>query len=274
MPAPGARKLTSEQEDAVCAGYAAGTRSGLLADQFGVSGWTVRATLARRGIQRGRCGASWRRKLHPFSEDYFARIDTPQKAYWLGFLHADGCIANGVDVRLSLGHVEDGPHVGCFLRSIGLTRPYLTYHYPHLNKRAYVGIARSAEMAADLNRLGIATGKRTWPEIDEALEGAFCLGLFDGDGSWMKSRAGRIIASFVADPVFAGEFAAAVRRHTGFEATPKPYHPKVSYVRYSSDGAVGALAHWFYSSGATVYLPRKRRRVERWVGAGDHRCPV
>lgn len=273
MPSVGARKLAPEQENALCAGYAEGIRSGLLAERFGVSRWAVRETLARRGIAPGGCGSAWRRKLNPFSEDYFAAIDSPEKAYWLGFLHADGCIANDREVRLVLGREEDGPHVGCFLRAIGLTRPHLAYQYPHLKKRAYAGIARSPRMAADLRALGIETGLRTWPQVDEDLEGAFCLGLFDGDGSWMKTRNGRVIASFVANPTFAADFADAVRRHTGFNATPKPYHPKVSYVRYSSDAALSALSRWFYAN-ADTYLPRKRGRVERWVGPGSHKCPV
>ena len=29
---------------------------------------------------------------YEYNKDYFSKIDTSDKAYWLGFLYADGCI--------------------------------------------------------------------------------------------------------------------------------------------------------------------------------------
>lgn len=273
MAVLGTRKLTPEQEDAICERYARGERTGVLAASLSASAWTIRETLARRGVARIACGGTWRRHGVPFREDYFSKIDTHDKAYWLGFLHADGHVSTQNQVRLSLGTVADAPHVGCFLRAIGLSRRPLSYEYPHLRRNWFIGVVGSARMSADLNALGVVTNARVWPILDPVYEGSFCLGLFDGDGSWMRDARCRITASFVAAPAYAADFADAVERGTGLRATPKPYHPKVSYVRYANQDAVGTLASWLYAHCET-FLPRKRQRVERWIGTGAHQCPV
>ena len=45
---------------------------------------------------------------HPnVNKTYFSKIDTPEKAYWLGFLFADGCVNNN-DHGVSIGiHPKD-----------------------------------------------------------------------------------------------------------------------------------------------------------------------
>ena len=30
--------------------------------------------------------------MYKYNENFFEKIDSPRKAYWLGFLYADGCI--------------------------------------------------------------------------------------------------------------------------------------------------------------------------------------
>lgn len=272
MPSAGFRKLSPDQEQAICVRYNDGARSSVLAAEHGVSTWTIRQTLVRHEVTRIGEGAAWKRRAEPCREDFFALIDTPEKAYWLGFLHADGCVSKQKQVRLALGHEADASHVGCFLSALGLTRAPLAYNYPRLKKKCFIGAIGSAQMAADLYVLGVSSGRRTWPRIAFGLQSAFCLGLFDGDGSWMMARNGRICASFVAPPDYAEEFALTIRTHTGLLTTPKPYHPKVSYVRYANQDAAATLARWLYSA-CDIYLPRKRKRVERWVGIGAHQCP-
>ena len=50
------------------------------------------------------------RKTYVYNEDYFSEIDTKDKAYWLGFIYADGFITkktNGSPVfGMTLGEIE------------------------------------------------------------------------------------------------------------------------------------------------------------------------
>ena len=54
------------------------------------------------------------------NENIFEIIDTEEKAYWLGFLYADGCIASGErsDIELSL-QLLDKEHLQKFKDFIG-----------------------------------------------------------------------------------------------------------------------------------------------------------
>ena len=32
--------------------------------------------------------------MYKYNKNFFEKIDSPKKAYWLGFLYADGCVFN------------------------------------------------------------------------------------------------------------------------------------------------------------------------------------
>ena len=53
--------------------------------------------------------------MYKYNENFFEKIDSPRKAYWLGFLYADGCIASGKrsDIELSL-QLSDKEHLQKF----------------------------------------------------------------------------------------------------------------------------------------------------------------
>ncbi len=46
-----------------------------------------------------------------FDKNMFKKIDSEEKAYWLGFLEADGCIHGGEgDYRIEIGLAEKDFH--------------------------------------------------------------------------------------------------------------------------------------------------------------------
>ena len=61
-------------------------------------------------------------RKHFFDENYFESIDTEEKAYWLGFIAADGCIVKSGDYNsyrlyINLGNIDEN-HLQKFLNSI------------------------------------------------------------------------------------------------------------------------------------------------------------
>ncbi|HET9223815.1 MAG TPA: hypothetical protein VFO07_14985, partial [Roseiflexaceae bacterium] len=134
------------------------------------------------------------RRAHPntcqVKRDYFKVINTDEKAYWLGFLAADGsifCNSRQYSVTLDL-QPGDMHWVERFRDAIApgatITR--------HGSRSCSVSIG-SKEMVQDLIALGIGPRKSStleWPRISESFVAPFLLGYFDGDG-WLRKRSDR-----------------------------------------------------------------------------------
>ena len=129
-------------------------------------------------------------RKHYFNEDYFLNIDTPRKAYWLGFIYADACVRQYVfsfglkkEDRYILEHLaKDVEYTGDIrdeskLRSLNGRKPKI-YHTSILN-------LCSKKMCKHLNRHGVLVNKTfrlNYPNINSVLHAHFIRGLFDGDG--------------------------------------------------------------------------------------------
>jgi len=118
---------------------------------------------------------------------FFQVIDTNEKAYWLGFLAADGTVYIGGRqhaVRLDL-QPRDLHWLTRFRDTIA-PGAKITQH----GNRSYSVSIGSKEIYQDLVALGIGPRKSNtlgWPNIPESFVIPFILGYFDGDG-WLQKR--------------------------------------------------------------------------------------
>ena len=126
-------------------------------------------------------------RKYTINENYFEKIDTEEKAYWLGFLYADGNVYIDKNhrfhrVNLSLKNT-DKEHVNRFRKAVqsnGIIRDadHGMVSFSIANKK----------MAYDLIKLGCMpnkTFKITFPNeeiIPKHLQRHFIRGVFDGDG--------------------------------------------------------------------------------------------
>ena len=122
-------------------------------------------------------------------QDFFNTINTEAKAYWLGFLMADGCVSDLHDGRASAVSIalaeKDRAHLEKFLHAIGSNKPIYMTEY---NEMQYASIQISSnQLTADLKALGCVPRKtwlNTWIDLNnDDLQFAFIRGYFDGDGS-------------------------------------------------------------------------------------------
>lgn len=130
-----------------------------------------------------------------FNREIFNDIDTPEKAYWLGYLYADGC----VEVREGEGYIlqlvsKDRDIIEKFCRFIGCGHVQLIPRWMN-----YVYQISSKDLVYSLARYGIIPNKTYVHEkvyIPQGdLENHFFRGLFDGDGSLFTGeyKNGRVI---------------------------------------------------------------------------------
>lgn len=125
-----------------------------------------------------------------FNFNYFEQIDTVNKAYWLGFIYADGCILKK-DKSLKIGlKLSDKEHLEKFKLDIGFNGPI------HEEKRnsGFNGEPQcvirlyNLKMINDLNNKGVYCGKTyniKFPSnniLSENLISHFIRGFYDGDG--------------------------------------------------------------------------------------------
>lgn len=112
-------RMPSEHEDAIVAAYLAGASAKQAAEQFGYSRATGQNVLKRRGVPTRPLSETHRR--YTVDEGFFDSIDTPDKAYWLGFLTADGVIGDSF-VRIHL-KLDDTDHLCKFTASLRSEQP-------------------------------------------------------------------------------------------------------------------------------------------------------
>ena len=120
-----------------------------------------------------------------FNERYFENIDNEHKAYFLGFIYADGClIEDNTNYRYKLNlkiHKKDKHILEDFIKSVDGEMDIWEN-----KKRNTCEISLSGKkIVNDLKNKGVLSNKTftiKYPNIDEKLERHFLRGYFDGDG--------------------------------------------------------------------------------------------
>jgi intein/homing endonuclease len=128
-------------------------------------------------------------RKYKFSIDIFDKIDSEEKAYWLGFLYADG---NNYEKRSTVSLVlalKDKDHILKFMKFLSLNRPLRTGSNLSFPKKSeFASICATdihfSKRLAELGMMANKTHKLTFPSfIDKKLIRHFIRGYFDGDGS-------------------------------------------------------------------------------------------
>lgn len=131
-----------------------------------------------------RCGRQYNKK-YKFDEHFFDKIDTPQKAYWLGFLFADG-YNSGDEIVINLATKDIG-QLQKFKEDIGATQAInkRPEKYNRGNDTSSLRLC-SKYICSKLTEIGCVKAKSyivKFPEnLQNDLKRHFIRGHFDGDG--------------------------------------------------------------------------------------------
>lgn len=154
-----------------------------LGREFNCAYGTIRAVLNKHGVQSRK-----NKQGYPRDEFYFNKIDTEEKAYWLGLLYADGCI-NSKNYEISIGLI-DKEHVEKFKNAIGAInhRIFECSDKRFANAKIFYQFSiKDQQLHNDLIKWGCIPQKSLTltkiPNIPRDLVSHFIRGYFDGDGS-------------------------------------------------------------------------------------------
>lgn len=173
-----------DKEDIICE-YTSGTSLKKLEKKYKHNKLTLNKKLKEWGIKlRTKYEAN---QKYYFDKSFFEKIDTHEKAYWLGFIYADGNVYQGKDtwkkvLQVCLA-VKDENHLVKFKNSI--KSEHKIYNDKH-QKRFMIN---SAELFNLLNKLGVYPNKSlelkfpSKEQVPKEFIPSFILGYFDGDGS-------------------------------------------------------------------------------------------
>ena len=154
-----------------------------LGREFGCSYGTIRNLLNKHDIDsRGN------KQGYPRNEFIFMNIDTSEKAYWLGFLYADGCVhTNRNEVSIN---ITDKEHVEKFKNFLGAKNHRITESKDSRWENAktlYQLSIKDEQIHKDLIKWGCVPQKTLVidkiPNIPRDFISHFIRGYFDGDGS-------------------------------------------------------------------------------------------
>ena len=208
------------------------------------------------------------------NSDFFETIDTEEKAYWLGFMYADGYVSsagvyNHGTVGISL-NLCDYEHLEKFKKSMSATYPIKTYK----SKNSYNSsceycrlLIHNQKLYNDAIKQGIVEHKTnilTQPKItNENLVKDFIRGYFDGDGCVSKNTKRNTYAIKILGTEdilnYIKEFI-----HKNNIAQIKRYYKRknsqtVSSLEFAGNNQTKRFLDIIYNK-STIYLDRKYKR--------------
>ena len=216
-----------------------------------------------------------------FNEHFFHNIDTEEKAYWLGFIFADGSIIktsknmdkyNRLSICLSK---KDEHHLEKFTDAIEYPKDNIKHancsnigEYP----QSYVRI-NSIALVDDLISLNCNPNKTFTPsfpsnkDIPSNLIRDFVRGYFDGDGcisGKVKSPLFEITSELYAIQQLQG----ILMDSCNLSKTKLRFCRNSYTLRYGGINQIKKIFHYLYD-GATVFLERKYKKFTTYVFTKD-----
>lgn len=270
-------KQPKEIQDAIVQDYKNNVSMRQLEKDYNTTRHTISKFLTEIGVKTT-VGNHYRKYHH--DENFFEIIDTEQKAYWLGFMYADGWIQDYSN-RYGQDHFGitladyDEDHLKKFLSDIKATNP-IRYD----KSKVKLGQSRLAKVELvsqktvdDLISQGCLKKKtlilQPPQKVPKELIRHFIRGLFDGDGSIVKSG-GKYYEQY-HKYCFSASFSCIepigkwLKEYFGCGSLVKDNRKEYSYsYNIGGDNVLESFYHKLYDD-ATVYLDRKEERFQEFL---------
>ena len=262
-------KINYEQMDEMAKLYNEGYSSWEIASKFNVLNVCVLKILRKKGVKmRSRSKAA---RIYELDENYFEIIDTPEKAYFLGFIYAEGHSEKNGRNSLMIGlQYKDKYILEFFKNDLRSNRP-LEFRKRKLSHHDDVSVLRvsSLKMVNDLVKLGIPMGNKSYiltlPKfLNNDLMKYFLIAEFDGDGCiYTNNKYCRIY--------FSGATELMRDIHTYLD---NKFNMKSSFLNKKGKAPLTIIMNseyslkvlnWFYENPPKLFLKRKYEKYIDYV---------
>ena len=202
--------------------------------------------------------------------DLFHNIDTEEKAYWLGFIFADGHLdyTGGYSLKIELSKLDE-KHLQK-LSNI-FNKPIKDSFKKSTNKNYALLCVHSKQLYNDLINHGIENNK-TYASITTIFEYIpknllvhFIRGYFDGDGhiGYLKTNIRACYFHLVGIPDFLTKLRDIMEKeiHVAKRSITVLKNGVVSILQYNKHDDIISIYNWLYNN-SNVYLDRKKDKFE------------
>lgn len=189
------RKITFTDEESakIINLYISGTSCKQIGKLFNCSKQTINLLLRDNDVALR--DISHCQQKYSIDENVFEKIDSHEKAYWLGMISGDGCVTKRGELTFSLQE-KDKIYVEKFKEFLKAEHPVTIVSNrdkkdgsPSISHCFYVS---NKKLVEDLNKLSIVPNKTygmEFPPIKDEFLSSYMLGLIDSDGSFcLKSK--------------------------------------------------------------------------------------
>ena len=238
-----------------------------IAKIFNVNEKTIKINAKKYGLT-SKIGSQGARK-HKFNERYFENIDSEEKAYWLGFIAADGCVyKNKQSYRLQINlKGSDIDHLKKFQKAICSDYKITEKKVGKAQSNTCQLKINSTKMCNDLIKNNIIERKSIIfepPILNKNLMRHFIRGYFDGDG-WITSykrkdsNGYRNEVGIIGGKKALNYFIDFLPK--GFSKYEKYKDDKIIQISGSSIKTISETYNYLYEN-ATIFLNRKKNVFE------------
>lgn len=216
------------------------------------------------------------KQQYKINEHYFDKIDTPNKAYIIGLLYADGCnMTDKHEIKISLQdndkHILDS--IKRELEYEGQLR-FIDYNSKNVNhKNQYALDITNKHISQTLDNLGIWKNKSLilrWPDwLDKSLYSHFIRGYFDGDGClYLKKNSKEATVSFVGTEMFLTKLSTIVKEILDVDLLVKSIgvvdESVIREAKIYRQNGIKSFLNWMYND-ADLMLKRKYDKYQHFL---------
>lgn len=243
--------------------YNGGLNCSEIALQLGGSVSNIHQSLKRWGVPL-KTKTELRQK-YTIDDTVFEKIDSAEKAYWLGFLFADG-YNSGSDVKLVL-KITDINAIEAFKEFLGTDKPVRIetrkdgYQYAKF-------VIENRKMVDDLTRLGCIPAKThtlVFPELPDELMRHFILGYFDGDGCFSKPNLSFVGRRAFLETICQNMITAGVITKHCWSKRHKNHNDDIWTLQFWRKNDLRCALNFFYQDTSHFFLTRKRDKIMEYT---------
>lgn len=216
-----------------------------------------------------KAGYSYRQRNYTLNENYFEKLDSLEKLYFLGWIYSDGHVFSYDDKKyagIKIKIQKRDAYILEYLKNlIESDAPILA---DYTSGREYSKVTFGSKVIyEDLQKYGLENNKTF--KIKYPLEHIwdhrpFILSVFDGDGSIsIKKSTGMPQLSFAGTEAMIVQIKNILESELGVNPVKIIKVRNTYHLAYGGPASVHAIATWMYSWNPPVYLARKRELINK-----------